>query len=302
MERTVFSEKMAGLTIDEVIRDYEFTMQTKHFHDSFELYFLLEGERYYFIDRETYHVKKGMVVLVNRQQIHKTSLAGKSYHDRILLQISQEGFSPLLEQAGVVPLTRMFEENYGVTELPEKVWEQVKRLLFEIREELREKQGKYDGMVKLKLAEILLLIYRCRRNRVFYKQGGEISTVQTARHQKVHEVADYLLHHYDTDESLEELAERFFISKHHLNKVFRKATGTTVFDYLLHKRITAAQQLLITGYSAQEAASQAGFGDYSSFYRAYTRINGHSPLRDRGVLPSLDTGRDAGLMDVWLKE
>ena len=151
MEQTVFSEKMAGLTIDEVIRDYEFTMQTKHFHDSFELYFLLEGERYYFIDRETYHVKKGMVVLVNRQQIHKTSLAGKSYHDRILLQISQEGFSPLLEQAGLVPLTRMFEENYGVTELPEKVWEQVKRLLFEIREELREKQGKYDGMVKLKL-------------------------------------------------------------------------------------------------------------------------------------------------------
>ena len=42
MEQTVFSEKMAGLTIDEVIRDYEFTMQTKHFHDSFELYFLLE--------------------------------------------------------------------------------------------------------------------------------------------------------------------------------------------------------------------------------------------------------------------
>ena len=195
MERTVFSEKMAGLTIDEVIRDYEFTMQTKHFHDSFELYFLLEGERYYFIDRETYHVKKGMVVLVNRQQIHKTSLAGKSYHDRILLQISQEGFSPLLEQAGVVPLTRMFEENYGVTELPEKIWEQVKRLLFEIRDELKEKQGKYDGMVKLKLAEILLLIYRCRRNRVYHKRGGELSTVQTPRHQKKPQFRFFAIQH-----------------------------------------------------------------------------------------------------------
>ena len=75
MEQTVFSEKMAGLTIDEVIRDYEFTMQTKHFHDSFELYFLLEGERYYFIDRETYHVKKGMVVLVNRQPSPKEAVS-----------------------------------------------------------------------------------------------------------------------------------------------------------------------------------------------------------------------------------
>ena len=63
----------------------------------------------------------------------------------ILLQISQEGFSPLLEQAGVVPLTRNVEENYGVTELPEKIWEQVKRLLLEIRDELKEKQGSMTG-------------------------------------------------------------------------------------------------------------------------------------------------------------
>lgn len=284
MEQTVFSEKMAGLTIDEVIRDYEFTMQTKHFHDSFELYFLLEGERYYFIDRETYHVKKGMVVLVNRQQIHKTSLAGKSYHDRILLQISQEGFSPLLEQAGLVPLTRMFEENYGVTELPEKVWEQVKLLLFEIRDELREKQGKYDGMVKLKLAEILLLISRCRRNRVFYKQGGEISTVQTARHQKVHEVADYLLHHYDTDESLEDLAERFFISKSYLSRIFREVTGFSVNEYRNITRIRKAKELLAgSEYSVTEISELLGFESVTYFERVFKKLTDKTPLKYRRI-------------------
>ena len=269
---------MAGLTIDEVIRDYEFTMQTKHFHDSFELYFLLEGERYYFIDRETYHVKKGMVVLVNRQQIHKTSLAGKSYHDRILLQISQEGFSPLLEQAGVVPLTRMFEENYGVTELPEKIWEQVKRLLFEIRDELKEKQGKYDGMVKLKLAEILLLIYRCRRNRVYHKRGGELSTVQTPRHQKVHEVADYLLHHYDTDESLEELAERFFISKSYLSRIFREVTGFSVNEYRNITRIRKAKELLVnTNRKIADISDAVGFANQNYFAKTFKKLAGCSP-------------------------
>lgn len=82
-----------------------------------------------------------------------------------------------------------------------------------------------------------------------------------------------------------------------MNKVFRKATGTTVFDYLLHKRITAAQQLLITGYSAQEAASQAGFGDYSSFYRAYTRINGHSPF---GTGASSLLWIPEGMQGLWM--
>ena len=53
LERTVFSESMEGIVIDEVMRDQEYTMTMKHFHDTYELYFLLEGERYYFIEKET---------------------------------------------------------------------------------------------------------------------------------------------------------------------------------------------------------------------------------------------------------
>lgn len=284
MERTVFSEKMAGLAIDEVIRDHEFSMQTKHFHDSCELYFLLEGERYYFIDRETYLVKKGMVVLINRQQIHKTSMAGKSYHDRILLQISQEEFRPFLEQAGLVSLSRMFEENYGVTELLEETWEDVRRLLYEIRDELEKRQGKYEGMVRLKLAEIFVLIYRCRKNRVYNKEGGEISPVQTAKHQKVHEVADYLLHHCDTDESLEELAERFFISKSYLSRIFREVTGFSINEYRNITRIRKAKELLAgSEYSVTEISEVLGFESVTYFERVFKKLTDKTPLKYRRI-------------------
>ena len=111
----------------------------------------------------------------------------------------------------------------------------------------------------------------------------------------------YLNRHMKENITLDQLSERFFLSKHHMNKVFRKATGTTVFDYLLHKRVTLAQQLLIEGSSAQEAAAEAGFGDYSSFYRAYTKILGHSPLQDRGVLPSLGNNNGKQFEDVNLR-
>lgn len=282
MTKTVFEEKMAGLAIDEVVRDDEFNMHTRHFHDTFELYFLLEGERYYFIDRETYHVKKGMVVLINRQQIHKTSMAGKSYHDRILLQISGEGISPFLEQAGLLSLEQMFGENYGVTELTEEAWEQVKGLLFSIRKELESKQGRYEVMVKLKLAEILLLIYRCRRNRVLNREGRELSTVQTAKHQKVHEVADYLLHHYDTDESLEELAGRFFISKSYLSRIFREVTGFSVNEYRNVTRVKKAQELLAgSGYSVTEISELLGFESVTYFERVFKKLTDRTPLKYR---------------------
>ena len=39
----------------------------------------------------------------------------------------------------------------------------------------------------------------------------------------------------------------------------------------------AAQQLLLDGIPASEAALRTGFGDYSNFYRTYRRLSGHSP-------------------------
>ena len=46
MDKIIFSESMEGVAIDQVVRDQEFSMTMKHFHDTYELYFLLEVERY----------------------------------------------------------------------------------------------------------------------------------------------------------------------------------------------------------------------------------------------------------------
>ena len=94
-------------------------------------------------------------------------------------------------------------------------------------------------------------------------------------------ILTHLNEHFTEPITLDDLAERFFLSKHHLNRLFRKATGTTVRDYLINKRVTYVQQLLINGIPATQAASLAGFGDYTSFYRAYVKRFGHSPSADR---------------------
>lgn len=62
--------------------------------------------------------------------------------------------------------------------------------------------------------------------------------------------------------------------------IFRRAMGATVMEYLSHKRVTYAQQLLINGLPAAQTAEAAGFGDYTSFYRHYVKHFGRSPNRD----------------------
>jgi AraC-like DNA-binding protein len=95
------------------------------------------------------------------------------------------------------------------------------------------------------------------------------------------DIITYLNDHLTSSITLDHLSEHFNISKHYLNRAFRKAAGTTVFDYLIYKRVIYAQQQIINGATATEAAIQSGFRDYSVFYRAYRKHLGHSPLVDR---------------------
>ena len=55
MEQTVYRQQLEGMImVEHVIREENYSMPNRHFHDTYELYYLIEGESYYFIDRETF--------------------------------------------------------------------------------------------------------------------------------------------------------------------------------------------------------------------------------------------------------
>ena len=90
MSDIVFQAQIPGVFAEETLLRQDFSMARRHLHESTELYFMLEGERYYFIEQDTYHVKQGMAVLINRDQIHKTSMvSGSTGHHRFLLQLAE---------------------------------------------------------------------------------------------------------------------------------------------------------------------------------------------------------------------
>ena len=86
MRNIVYKESDVGLTIDRIVRNYDFDMPHKHVHEEYEIYYLVDGERYYFIENQIYHVKKGTLVFIDRNQIHKTGQYGDSHHERIAIK------------------------------------------------------------------------------------------------------------------------------------------------------------------------------------------------------------------------
>lgn len=279
MENIVYRQIMPGLELDQVIRDHEYSMVTRHFHDTYELYYLVEGERYYFIDKETYLVKQGDVVLVKPNQIHKTSLAEHSYHNRMLLQIRSDMLDPFLQSNGLHTLEELYNACDSIIQMKEEDQKTIELLMVQIRKEMEKKQKHYELMVRMKLAELLVVLSRYRAKEAFYQESQK---VQTVKHQKVHEVADYLLSHPETEESLEELAARFYISKSYLSRIFKEVTSFTVNEYTNINRVKKAQSLLIhSEYSVTEIAGMLGFESITYFERVFRKYADSAPLKYR---------------------
>lgn len=76
---------------------------------------------------------------------------------------------------------------------------------------------------------------------------------------------------------ISELGKMAGYSSSYYSDLFRKATGLTLKQYLLHRRLTHALYEVSKGMGLQDAALEYGFDTYAGFYRAFCRKYGCGP-------------------------
>ena len=103
----------------------------------------------------------------------------------------------------------------------------------------------------------------------------------TAGDSKIVSILQYLSLNLTEPLSIDDIAERFYISKYHMMRRFKEETGYTIHSYVAEKRLLLARQLLQSGQSVTEACYRSGYQDYSTFSRAYRKRFGASPSADQ---------------------
>ena len=77
--------------------------------------------------------------------------------------------------------------------------------------------------------------------------------------------------------SLEQLSKAFFVSKYHIAHVFKDNIGLSIHQYITKKRLNLCKEAISGHMSITQAYQMFGFGDHSSFYRAFKKEYGISP-------------------------
>lgn len=95
-------------------------------------------------------------------------------------------------------------------------------------------------------------------------------------------IAEYITDNYSSEITLELLSKKFTISKSHMSRQFKAATGFNISEYISVVRIKNAQRLLLTtNYHITQIATMCGFNNSSYFTAVFKRILGISPLKLR---------------------
>lgn len=129
-------------------------------------------------------------------------------------------------------------------------------------------QGKVFELIALQLASIL-------ENTSKKQTPPRLKPDTIAR---IHHAGDILSHRLEHPPSLLELAEIVGVSGRTLRRGFRELFGTTVFNYLLQKRMEKAEKLLREGnYTVTEVANLVGYSHLGLFASVFKRQYGISP-------------------------
>jgi AraC-like DNA-binding protein len=278
---------LATIETDKAFFEYSYSSKANpnyqiHCHNIYEIYYFIEGDVDYLVEGKQYHPTPHSIILLSPHVFHGVRVNSDKPYRRFAFHFHPDILH--IERRNLLLSAFPGHEKHSVKEVYYENTDAYR--LFSFFEAFIDCSKQSSALIQQLLpiyTEGLLAQLTIMSQTLCPVQKNEnISNTIT-------DIITYLNDHLTEPITLDQLSDQFFISKYYLNRAFRKATGTTVGDYLIYKRVIFAQQLLINGYSAIEAAQKSGFNDYSAFYRAYRKHLGHSPVQDRRDIPSIRT-------------
>lgn len=242
-----------------------------HYDTGYEIFMFISGSGSYMIEGSTYDLEPYSILIMNSNELHVVNISNDSPYERLVLTIN-ENFLPPFMLNGVDFFQKMKFRKLGQDNKikAETVIKSGLLELFTKLYEILEKSSPENEIVaKCVIVQILSTINNIAETEV-------PSTRRKANH-KMRGVLEYINSNLDESLTLDSLSEKFFMTKYHLCRTFKEATGYSINQYISYKRIRLADKLMLEGFTPTQVCFMTGFNSYSNFYKSYRKLTGKSP-------------------------
>ncbi len=260
-------EIMHPFYIETARHSSEFSMNIFHYHLEYELYFVEEGTRNILIDDKLKTIKKNDVALIKSNVIHHTS--GNSC-TRTIVYISKNYLKRFFTDKTIKKLLDCFSKE--TVSLSPEDFAVCKKMLTKIQNEFYENPKDNNSFITL--ANLLLLLGDPEKDISNFSEPDKKNLLTN--------ILSYVNKNYQTIRSLDDISNKFFITKFHLCRIFKEKTGATINTYINKLRLKKACELLqTTDLSAVSIAETCGFNSPIYFSQSFKKAFGMSPITYR---------------------
>ena len=247
-----------------------------HAHRKYELYYFISGNCYYTVEGTDYSLTPGCFLLMRSGEAHTLHIRSNEEYERITVNFSPSIIPLLGKEIGELFCDRSLGKRNLYIPAKENA-EFLKGCMLRISKEAS--SDGCEGRIISNLMPVLTELYNIKSELPSYDE--RTNPISQGSSETVSKIIEYINANLITIKGLDELEKEFFFSKSYINRIFKESTGSSVWDYIVLKRLLLSRSLLQNGRQANIVASECGFCDYSSFYRQFKQRFGISPLAAR---------------------
>lgn len=248
--------------------DCEWKMEKHHFHEDVEILLSLTDAGTFFANGKLYPIRKGSLIISENTVLHKTIADECDVYERYILHFpkialksistEQTNISSIIGK-GIQCIQLDCTEIFDITDILDKL-----------------RSNDCDGFgcdLKKDMHFIEFIIKVCE----LMDNKENVKFLENSGFNKAVPILDYIHGHLNENLNLDVLAQKFYMSKFHLSRIFKTYTGITIIEYIINCRVLKARELLRSGYSVQNSGELAGFNNNAHFIRTFGKLSGETP-------------------------
>lgn len=277
------NEKRGYLNNDFIFFNLQDTKEMQiesHYHDFNKIVILISGKATYYIEGTAYKLKPWDILLISHGTIHKPIVDTTSPYKRMVLWV-RPSFLLNYNDAKENLLTCFelaYQHKFNLLRIPPEMLTIIQSILFQINSTC---QNCNFGDEVLRSSLFLQLIVYLNRETMKIKKDELLTDIEYD--ETIYRVLKYIDNNIADNLSIEKLASIFFLNKYYLMHKFKHHTSYSIHNYVLQKRLIAANQFIRAGHTVMMACMESGFHDYSNFTRAFKKMYGMSPKKHHGL-------------------
>lgn len=261
-----------GLFTEYLKSDTAHNMKTIHYHASYEIYLLTEGERFLFYNDTCHSCKPGDMFLLRPFDMHYCQSLSSPHYARYVANFCEDDLKDLLTPT---ESRLLFEKlSSAKVHLNDEQYQQILNCFQGLLAALPQ-----TGFLKTKLQHTYLLQILLIFKDVCTNISADLNKISTneIKPELLHAL-NYIHSNYHQAITLDDVTEEIHMSKYYFCRQFRNTTGCTFLEYLNSVRLNKAHELLLnTNLSMSKIAERVGLASNVQFSRLFHSVYGCTP-------------------------